>query len=64
MFIYLFICLKCYRISLLYDHDFIALASQPAIDHPLLLRSRHYPLLKTAKALGSFTTANQSNAKR
>ena len=53
MFIYLFVCLKCYRISLLYDHDFIALASQPAIDHSLPLSSRYYPLLKTAKALES-----------
>ena len=64
MFIYLFVCLKCYRISLLYDHDFIASASQPAIDHSLPLRSRHYPLPKTAKALESFITANQCNAKR
>jgi len=58
-YIYLFVCVECYRISLLYDYDFIALLSQSAIDHSLPLRSGHYPLLKTTKALESFITANQ-----
>ena len=49
MFIYLFVCLKCYRILLLYDHDFIALASQPAIDHPLPLPLQTLPSSEDSK---------------